>query len=271
MAMLRPAWACVASGGLGYALILLSAFFSALGLVRAGVRTDRFACAVASVSLLSLCRIYPVQRMGAAAIAGFAAFLVLSALGFWLESLDRRLFEERSRRDPGFAARAGKGPERRGRLEIFLGVGFVFSWLAFLGAIFEQRAQGSLWLRGWLAGLAAAGAAVIGLMVLRRRIEPRLPELEELDGLSYLAALHAFPWLTIHLISGSLWAYDSWGSYWGWQPVQGLVCVVWLYLAWLLHLERGKVPAWAAGAAGFLFVAAPFAAVCEHGFWPGLW
>ena len=41
--VLRPAWACVASGGLGYGLILVSAFFSVLSLVRAGVRSDRFA------------------------------------------------------------------------------------------------------------------------------------------------------------------------------------------------------------------------------------
>ena len=130
-----------------------------------------------------------------------------------------RIFEERVRRDPGFAARAGKAPKQRKGLQTFLGVGFASSWLALLGAIHEQRAaQGSPWFWAWLIGLATAGGATLGLMLLRRWFEPRLPELEELDRWSYLAALHAFPWLTIHLVSGSLWAYDSWGSYWDWQP-----------------------------------------------------
>ena len=31
--------------------------------------------------------------------------------------------------------------------------------------------------------------------------------------------------------------------------------VAWLYLALLLHLERGRIPTWIAGAAGLLFVA----------------
>ncbi len=48
--------------------------------------------------------------------------------------------------------------------------------------------------------------------------------------------------LTVGLATGSNWAYAElgWGGYWGWDPVENTVLIVWLLLLVLMHVLRGN-------------------------------
>ncbi len=44
------------------------------------------------------------------------------------------------------------------------------------------------------------------------------------------------------IMFGSLWAHDSWGRYWAWDPKETWAFITWAYYAALIHLQyRGKL------------------------------
>ncbi|MBN1227269.1 MAG: c-type cytochrome biogenesis protein CcsB, partial [Deltaproteobacteria bacterium] len=45
-----------------------------------------------------------------------------------------------------------------------------------------------------------------------------LPSKDILDELSYQSIVMGFIFLTLGIITGSVWAYSAWGSYWSWDP-----------------------------------------------------
>jgi len=63
----------------------------------------------------------------------------------------------------------------------------------------------------------------------------RLPSLEILDDLGYKALSFGFPFLTLGIITGSIWAKYAWGSYWNWDPKLVWSLITWLIYAALLH------------------------------------
>jgi len=63
----------------------------------------------------------------------------------------------------------------------------------------------------------------------------RLPSLEILDDLSYKALSFGFPFLTLGMITGSIWAKYAWGTYWNWDPKLTWSLITWLIYAALLH------------------------------------
>jgi tetratricopeptide (TPR) repeat protein len=69
-----------------------------------------------------------------------------------------------------------------------------------------------------LAGLitALAGTFFVILFAFRtEKLRERLPSLESLDGLMYKTACLAFAGLAMLLITGAIWANESWGRPWG--------------------------------------------------------
>jgi cytochrome c-type biogenesis protein CcsB len=66
-------------------------------------------------------------------------------------------------------------------------------------------------------------------------ISRRLPSLETLDDVNYLALSLGFPLLTAGIITGSVWASYAWGSYWSWDPKETWSLITWLIYAALLH------------------------------------
>ena len=46
----------------------------------------------------------------------------------------------------------------------------------------------------------------------------KLKLLQSLDNWSYRIIGLGFPFLTIGIISGGVWANEAWGSYWSWDP-----------------------------------------------------
>ncbi|ANA41128.1 cytochrome c biogenesis protein [Geobacter anodireducens] len=66
----------------------------------------------------------------------------------------------------------------------------------------------------------------------------RLPELEILDILSFRFAGFSFTFWGIAMVAGSIWAYQSWGRFWGWDPVETWSLMTWIAFGIYLHLRR---------------------------------
>nr|YP_009130571.1 cytochrome c biogenesis protein [Tydemania expeditionis]CEO91101.1 cytochrome c biogenesis protein [Tydemania expeditionis] len=61
--------------------------------------------------------------------------------------------------------------------------------------------------------------------------------LNKLDQLSFRSIGIGFPFLTIGILSGSVWANEAWGSYWSWDPKETWSLVTWIIFAIYLHLR----------------------------------
>nr|YP_009549494.1 cytochrome c heme attachment protein [Vittaria appalachiana]AYW16643.1 cytochrome c heme attachment protein [Vittaria appalachiana] len=78
-----------------------------------------------------------------------------------------------------------------------------------------------------------------------------------LDRWTYRTITLGFSFLTIGILSGSVWANEAWGSFWSWDPKETWALVTWLIYAIYLHTKiderwRGEVPAVAASTGFFL-------------------
>jgi len=76
-----------------------------------------------------------------------------------------------------------------------------------------------------------------------------LPDLRQLDELNYQMILFGFLWLSLGIITGSVWADLAWGTYWSWDPKETWSLITWLIYAALLHARtvkgwRGNRVAW---------------------------
>ena len=67
------------------------------------------------------------------------------------------------------------------------------------------------------------------------KIRAALPSSETLDGLMYKLAGVAFAGLALLLMTGAVWANESWGRYWGWDAKETGALVAWLTYAGFLH------------------------------------
>jgi cytochrome c-type biogenesis protein CcsB len=56
-----------------------------------------------------------------------------------------------------------------------------------------------------------------------------------LDNISYHAVMIGFPFMTLVIILGALWADIAWGKYWSWDPKETASLVTWLLYAAYLH------------------------------------
>jgi cytochrome c-type biogenesis protein CcsB len=46
-----------------------------------------------------------------------------------------------------------------------------------------------------------------------------------------------FPWLTLSILTGAIWAQEAWGRYWGWDPKETWALITWLWYLLVLHLR----------------------------------
>ncbi|MDP2157511.1 MAG: c-type cytochrome biogenesis protein CcsB [Nitrospirota bacterium] len=73
----------------------------------------------------------------------------------------------------------------------------------------------------------------------------RLPSLQILDEMNYRLITIGFPFLTVAIITGALWAESAIGTYWRWDPKEVWSLITWLIYAMVLHVRltvgwRGK-------------------------------
>jgi len=66
------------------------------------------------------------------------------------------------------------------------------------------------------------------------------PAFKTLDRLQYLAVSICFPLLSLLLITGAIWANESWGRYWGWDSKETGAFVAWLTYGGFLHVRISR-------------------------------
>lgn len=64
--------------------------------------------------------------------------------------------------------------------------------------------------------------------------------LEIIDIWSYRLIGLGFPFLTLGIISGAVWANEAWGAYWSWDPKESWALITWLTFAIYLHARLIK-------------------------------
>ena len=64
--------------------------------------------------------------------------------------------------------------------------------------------------------------------------------LQTLDNWSYRIIGLGFPFLTIGILSGAVWANEAWGSYWSWDPKETWAFITWVVFAIYLHSRLVK-------------------------------
>ncbi len=120
------------------------------------------------------------------------------------------------------------------------------------------------------AVFALAFAVSVVYLLLRRQLKNKrmtglsrsLPALETLDRLNKIFLVWGFPFMTLGILTGSVWAHAQWGTYWSWEPRQITSALTWLLYGILLHgrLTAGwrgrKAAVWTI--AGFMIVLAYF-------------
>ena len=63
----------------------------------------------------------------------------------------------------------------------------------------------------------------------------RLPSLQTLDSVNHYTLIYGFPFLTLGMITGAIYAQYALGSYWRWDPKEVWSLITWLLYAILLH------------------------------------
>ena len=91
--------------------------------------------------------------------------------------------------------------------------------------------------------LAISCLAAIMYLIQERQIKRkrfgtfygRLPSLATLDNINHYAILYGFPFLTLGMVSGSIYAHFALGIYWQWDPKEVWSLICWLFYAALIH------------------------------------
>lgn len=85
--------------------------------------------------------------------------------------------------------------------------------------------------------LLATACALAYLLKASRPTLQRLPEAARLDLYSHQFLLLAFLFLGVMIVAGSLWAHQSWGRYWAWDPIETSALGTWIAYGVILHFR----------------------------------
>ncbi len=90
------------------------------------------------------------------------------------------------------------------------------------------------------SAMVAYAALTVGfasslMYVIRSTREGAEKRLEIFDTISYHTVMVGFPFLTLTIILGAVWADIAWGRYWGWDPKETASLVTWLVYAGYFH------------------------------------
>ncbi len=100
-----------------------------------------------------------------------------------------------------------------------------------------------------VAQFLAVNIGMVAAALIARWFVPFLPAAATLDGLAYRTIALGFLGWTFGVISGAMWAEQSWGRFWGWDPKETASFVTWIAYAAYLHARatygtRGRGAGW---------------------------
>ncbi|HEX8688590.1 MAG TPA: cytochrome c biogenesis protein CcsA, partial [Pyrinomonadaceae bacterium] len=102
---------------------------------------------------------------------------------------------------------------------------------------------------------AFAGTLFVILFSFRtERLREALPPKEKIDSLMYKTAGVAFAGLALLLMTGAIWANESWGRYWGWDSKETGAFVAWLTYGGFLHVRVSR--GWSGRASAYFAIVA---------------
>lgn len=92
--------------------------------------------------------------------------------------------------------------------------------------------------------LAVAGSLSIicGVWSWLPSLRTKFPEPEVLDKTAYYAMRFGFPWMTLGVVTSSIWALLAWGELWSWELKRTWALVVWLI--YLFYFHARTLPEW---------------------------
>lgn len=90
----------------------------------------------------------------------------------------------------------------------------------------------------WVAvSVALTFPVAIGINRLRLQDKPEFGRKQ--NNLMIKAVMFGFPFLSLGIITGSVWANQAWSRYWGWDPKETWALITWIIFAIFLHLKYG--------------------------------
>ncbi|MEW5947297.1 MAG: c-type cytochrome biogenesis protein CcsB [bacterium] len=104
--------------------------------------------------------------------------------------------------------------------------------------------------------VAAASAVYLAAPAVRKSLGAGLiglfPASEELDRISYWLIRFGFPFLTVGIITGAVWANYAWGRPWSWDPKETWSLITWF--VYLVYLHARVTAGWKGRRAAFINV-----------------
>lgn len=185
-----------------------------------------------------LTRVEPVPGAALACGLGMLAFFLAALFAFKSGQSDTR----------NSSAKASASAAINSNAALFYGLG-LFSQVALFACIGRALATSealTLHSNTYLLFLLIMTFIFCGLFViLCWRLEKfltLLPSAQRLDELSYKNILFAFPFQTLLLVTGAIWAYYAWGRSWGWDPKETWAFITWV--AYLIYLHGKLLLRW---------------------------
>jgi cytochrome c-type biogenesis protein CcsB len=121
---------------------------------------------------------------------------------------------------------------------------------------------------------AGAGLTFLAKNYLKGRIGQALPSGAAIEEFMFRAVAVGFPFMTLVLITGAIWAQEAWTKAWSWDPKEVWALITWLTYAAYLHVRvqrgvRGLTMAWLS-LIGFAIVLMTFLGVNYLTAWFGI-
>ena len=126
-------------------------------------------------------------------------------------------------------------------------LGLRLPWRTMLGSIAVGVAFSLIW---WDVQVSLTTAlTMVVLTLVAWWAVPYLPSATALDSLTYRTIAFSFPIWTFAVITGAMWAEQSWGRFWGWDPKETSAFVTWVAYAGYLHARatrgvKGRKASW---------------------------